>query len=377
MRILIVISGLTFGGAERQVVLLSRELVRLGHAVLVYTLNRDVPRRAELDGSGVELVVDCKRARIDVAVLARLRARIVEWRADVVHSFLYDADVYARLAAWGLGVAVINSERNAGTRLKPIQRLGYRLTRARMDGLVANSWAGAALARARHGASDQQIHVVWNGIDLAEVDRRLARSERPALALWPGDDLKRVCVVGAIKPQKDHLLALDVARELHRRDPRWRFTFVGDALERGAEHKANVLQAFEATGAAGYAAFVGVRTDVIELIASSDVLLVTSHFEGFPNVVLEAMACRTPVATTDYSDVRRIVPFAWQVAVTRQPEELADTVERCDAERAAIAAAQREWVERHATTRQAAANLLRVYQRYTTRPPALGEVAPR
>ena len=44
MRVLIVISGLGLGGAERQVVLLSRELVRLGHQESIYTLTREVPR---------------------------------------------------------------------------------------------------------------------------------------------------------------------------------------------------------------------------------------------------------------------------------------------------------------------------------------------
>jgi hypothetical protein len=105
MRILIVISGLGYGGAERQVVLLARELVRRGHAVLIYTLNDHVPRRAELEGTRVELVVDQKRRRLDPQVLRRLRRAIVDWRADVVHGFLFDGNVYARLAGWGLDVA--------------------------------------------------------------------------------------------------------------------------------------------------------------------------------------------------------------------------------------------------------------------------------
>jgi hypothetical protein len=51
--------------------------------------------------------------------------------------------------------------------------------------------------------------------------------------------------------------------------------------------------------------FAGHRRDVPEDIASSDALMVTSFREGFPNVVLEAMACRTAVISTDY-DARRL-----------------------------------------------------------------------
>ena len=99
-------------------------------------------------------------------------------------------------------------------------------------------------------------------------------------------------------------------------------------------------------------------------MASSDVLLVTSLFEGFPNVVLEAMAYGCPVASTDYSDVRRILPPALQVSATREPHELADIVERCVEQRTARVAAQRESVEEHATLERADEALLAVYRGY-------------
>jgi UDP:flavonoid glycosyltransferase YjiC (YdhE family) len=61
MRVLFIISELTLGGAQKQVIELARELVRRGHEAAIYTLNREVPRAKELEGSGVELVVDQKR----------------------------------------------------------------------------------------------------------------------------------------------------------------------------------------------------------------------------------------------------------------------------------------------------------------------------
>ena len=99
MRILIVISGLGFGGAERQVVLVSRELVRRGHQVLIYTLNdacaapaRAVGQRCRTRGRPEALAL---RSVGDAAPAPHGE----EWRADVVHSFLYDGDFYARMPA--------------------------------------------------------------------------------------------------------------------------------------------------------------------------------------------------------------------------------------------------------------------------------------
>src|SRR5947209_3038663 len=126
MKILFVISELTFGGAQKQLVELSRQLARTGHEVVIYTLNRDVPREAELEGSGVTLMVDQKRSRLDPALLLRLRSLIESWQPDVVHSFLFDADFYSRVAAMGTGVPVINSERSHNYTLPTLNSLALR-----------------------------------------------------------------------------------------------------------------------------------------------------------------------------------------------------------------------------------------------------------
>jgi glycosyltransferase involved in cell wall biosynthesis len=362
MRILFVNSGLGVGGAERQVVLLSRELVRHGHAASIFTLNCDLARADELRGSGVNVIADQKRWRLDPYVLYRLRAHIRAWQPDVVHGFLYDGNLYSRLATAGMGVLVLGSERSDNYVLSSSQRLGYWLTRRLSQGVVANSHSGAAFAQRLHGLSAAQVHVVWNGIDLGEVDARLARSTDAAGAIWPGDGLLRACMVGAIKPAKDYPLALRVMRQLVDRDARWRFVCVGDELH-GAQsnERAAVVAESERLGLAPYVRFVGRRGDVLEIMHSSDALLITSTHEGFPNVVLEAMACGTPVASTQYSDVSRILPRPWQVVPSRDASALADALTRCVSERTDVVPAQRRWVESHATMAASAASLLRVY----------------
>jgi glycosyltransferase involved in cell wall biosynthesis len=365
MRVLFVVSGLTLGGAERQIVLLSRELARLGHAVSIYTLTPDVTRLDELEGARVDVVVDRKRLRLDPAVLLRLRRHIAAWRPDLVHGFLYDGDVYARLAACGMGMPVLNSERNDNYGLSLLQRAGYRLTAPLCDAVIANSHAGARFARRLHRLREEDVHVVWNGIDLAEIDRRLARSERPALQIFSQAGVKRACLVGAIKPQKDYVLALRVMRRLVDADPSWRLICVGDALANGGGgYKQAVLAEHARLGLEPFVRFVGHRRDVPEIVASSDVLLVTSAHEGFPNAVLEAMACGTAVVSTEYSDVRRILPAAWQVVASRDADEIAEAVVRCHGCRQQLAAEQRRWVERHASVSASAAALLAAYSRY-------------
>jgi glycosyltransferase involved in cell wall biosynthesis len=377
VRILFVVSGLALGGAERQIVLLSKELIRLGHKVSIYTLTRQTPRLNELAGVAVDMVVDQKRRRLDIGVLGRLRRHIRNWRPDIVQGFLYDGDIYSRLAAWNSGVPVLNSERNDNYALSLLQRIGYRLTSTLCDGVVANSHAGAEFARRLHRLAAERVHVVWNGIDLQEVDARLAGSARQ---VFPGPDVKRLCMVGAIKPQKDYPLALRVMKRLVDEDPSWRLICVGDELSNGPRgYKTRVLAERDRLQLEPFVKFLGQRRDVPEIIASSDLLLVTSRHEGFPNVVLEAMACGTTVVSTDYSDVRRILPVAEQVVGRRAEQQIAEAVARCYGRRAELAKVQRRWVEQHATASASAAALLAVYALYRptprsfhSRPPSQG-----
>ena len=369
MRVLIVISGLGLGGAERQVVLLSRELVRLGHRVSIYTLTREVPRLDELQGTGVDVTVDQKRLRLDVCVLRRLRRHLLSWRPDIVHGFLYDGDIYSRIAALGTGLPVLNSERNDNYVLSWLQRVGYRLTAKLCNGIIANSHAGADFARRTHRILADHVHVVWNGIDVDEIDARLGNSSRPAELIFPGAALKRICLVGSIKPQKDYLLALQVARCLIDKDHSWRLICVGDMLsESESGYKAQILAHRDRLRLGSFVSFVGHRRDVPEIIGSCDVLLVTSVHEGFPNVVLEAMACGTPVASTDYSDVRHILPTEWQVVSSRVADEVADAVQRCYLNRARLAAEQRRWVDAQGSAKASAAALVAAYGSYVGRP---------
>ena len=367
MRILHVISGLTVGGAERQLIILSRELQRRGHKVLIYTLNHTVPRLPELNGSGVEVVVDQKRLRLDPLVIARLRRTARSWGAEVAHGWLYDGNIYTRVALRGLGMPVINSERSANYRLSYAQRLGYALTRGWETALIANSHAGLAFASPLHRIPPERGHVVWNGVDLANLDLEAAAAPALRSALWPGQEVSIACLVGSITPPKDHLLALDTAAVLHQRDPRWRFLFVGDPWRETGAYQRAVQARFRELRLENICHFTNERTDAIAHIAASDVLFSTSLLEGFPNVVLEAMACGTPVVSTEYSDIRRILPLSWQVVPQRRPEPLAAAIQRAACERRSVVTAQRAWVEQHATAERSATAMEAVYTLYASR----------
>lgn len=371
MRVLFVVNSLIYGGAETQLIAICRELARRGHGVAIHTLRPENPRAEELSGSGVELVPGEKRCKIDPGLLMRLRGFNQTFQADVVQGFLYDGDLYARLAFAGTGIPVLMSERNDNYQFTSLQRIGLLFARSLASGLVANSHAGAHFARKHTRLPDTNIHVVWNGLDLDAIDKPGGMpGPDPRTVHFSDPTIRLACLVGMVRPEKDYHLAIRVAAALVQQHPAWRILFVGDCLPQTAGYKAEVLAAFRQSGLEGRAVFAGLCKNVVEIIRGCDVLFSTSLHEGFPNVVLEAMAAGTPVVSTAYSDIRLILPEPWQVVSNRKPEAIAQAIVRADQARATLVPAQRAWVEANATIGRTVDALLDVYQRYvdTERP---------
>lgn len=329
----VAISDLEFGGAQRQVVELVNNMDPAVCRIHVCSLSSFMPlaKSIRLPGDHVRLVE--RRFRFDFTVVPRLARVLREVQADVVHCFLFDATVAARLASRMVGCpVVIDSERNADYKVKRTDYIGLKATQRWNDMTIANSRAGASFNSRLFGRALDRYRVVHNGVDVRRFSPRESVKTRQELGLN-----ERQPVVGmfaSFKPQKNHLVWLRAARRVLEKVPDAKFIFIGDELHQGGsnsiEFKKTIQQAVADLNLASHCLFLGNRQDVENYYTACTVTVLPSLYEGTPNVALESMACGTPVVASNVSDNAYIIPDgrAGFIVPVNDEAALADRVSR-------------------------------------------------
>lgn len=369
VRVLVVISNLEYGGAQRQVIELANQLDPARFDAHVCSLSDYTPLANLLADADRRLHVVRKTFKFDVTVVLRLARLMERLGIDIVHSFLFDAEIASRLAGRLSGIPIIvGSERNTDYHLKRRQLAAYRLTRGCVDLVIANSNAGADFNSRTLGFDRNRYRVVHNGVDVTRFRPGDGKEARVRLGIE--EDERVVGIFASIKRQKNHLLFFRAAREILDRFPRARFLVVGDMLYAGMhgsdEYKVEVEKLVDELLVRDRCLFLGNRDDVELLYRACDVTVLPSLFEGTPNVLLESMACGVPVVASDVSDNAYIVPDgrAGRIVPIGDPKFLADRV--CELlvdeeRRREMGRAAREWVSGEFSTRALATKVGDIY----------------
>jgi glycosyltransferase involved in cell wall biosynthesis len=291
----LVITELAVGGAERNLVRLATGLDRNSFDVRVFSLKvPPAPPRDELLGmlaqAGVPVEFLNVRSAWQVPLATRRLAKDwKQWKPDLVHSFLFHANLVATWAAgiagkgqviWGLRVADPNPRRQWLER-----RLNDRAVAA-----VCVSESVRAYAERRLSIDRGKLHVIPNGI---EIERYQNVEPLPLSKLGLRPTRRMLLCVGRLHEQKGFDWLLSFAPSLLQKLPEHDLVFVGDGPQRGR------LKELALNAQIGERVhFAGFRADVPRCLASADLVLVPSRWEGMPNVVLEAMASGRPVVAT-------------------------------------------------------------------------------
>jgi glycosyltransferase involved in cell wall biosynthesis len=307
VRVVFCLDNFGIGGSELNAVRLAEHLDKSRFRLSVAALRASGPLMERFAKAGVPVHVFPVRSLYGASALhegLRFARFLAEEGADVVHSHdIYNnlfATVWARVARVP---AVIASRRWWHTLNRPGHRMacavGYRLA----DRVLANCEAVAAsLVQDEHIPADRVV-VVPNFVD-ASAFEPLSRSTREQLLAAfgvPGDALL-VGVVARLAPIKDHASLIRAIGTLAPRWPRLHLVVVGRGVAREG-----LGRLVAELGLTGRVHFVGLQPQKPNLHALFDLSVLPSRSEGFPNVVLEAMAAATPVVATAVGGTRDAV----------------------------------------------------------------------
>lgn len=302
LKVMLLVPTLDQSGAEKQLVLLACQLPTDEFDVHVVALTRSGPLAKELADHGVRLTVLGKKWKFDPFTFSRLRKLIQSEQPDILHTWLFAANAYARLIV-GRRMShrpkIVVSERcvdvwKSGWQLWLDQKLI-----GRTDRLIGNSQAVAEFYRSIGYPADI-LRVIHNGISIPEnftTDREALLAE---LEIPVGSPV--VGFIGRMARQKrgeDIVFAMALVAILQ---PDAHLLMIGEGPERD-----KLMKFARDIGIDNLVRFTGHRADAAKLLSVMDVFWLASDFEGLSNSLMEAMAAGVPCIASDIPPNRELV----------------------------------------------------------------------
>lgn len=318
-RYLLLIDALGSGGAERQMGYLAYELQKAGHEVKLCTFfNTADFYTVELKAKGIDVEEHIEGQPLwkRPFVIRRLAKAL---KPDMVIAYKDGAAAAACIAKLLAPFRLTVSERNTTQVLTPKERLKFNLYRF-ANHIVPNSFSQADFIKKHYPMLASKVKVITNMVD---TDRF-----RPSHESKPENNPLRVITVGRIVPQKNLLNFVRAVAILKSRCEKFHFDWYGGENISDPEYFESVKKLVFELGVSELISFHPPVNDIEHEYHNHDIFLLPSSYEGFPNVLCEAMACGLPVVATAVCDSSRIMTDHRFHAIPSSPESIADAISR-------------------------------------------------
>lgn len=292
----------------------------------------------------------------DLRALREIRAALSETRPELIAVHSSKAGILGRLAGRSLGIPVVLTAHgwNFTPGIAALPAAAYRQIERSAGPLASKiitvSEFDRQLALDARITTADRIVTVYNGMPDVPAELRAD----------PGRTPVRLVMVARFGAQKDHGTLLRALGGL--RDHSWELDLIGDGPLMGQ------MQSLAASlGIGGRVRFLGQRMDVERLLASAQVSLLVTNWEGFPLSILEAMRAGLPVVATSVAGIGESVRDGETgfLVPRRGVEQLQAHLRRLltdAALRCRLGASGRAFYERHFTLARFVTNTLGVYR---------------
>lgn len=328
--VLHLIETLAKGGAERLLVSTLKHIDRDRFNPMVACLFDMLDFQKDLENLGIPVFRLSMKNRFDwrrgICKLAKI---IKKNKVDIVHTHLFHANIYGRIASlFSPAKTIVTTLHNKDYTYEDNGRLSFKL-RKYIDGYTGRCLNSKFIAVSNAVKEDFEKHlgfkditVIYNGVDPEDFS---IRGDSTKVRQEFGLTLKDFVLVniGRMHPQKGQIYLIEALAIARRISEDIKLIIVGEGpLEEGLKKRAEEL------GLANSVLFIGRRNDIPGIIHMSDLLMCSSVYEGISIVVLEAMICAKPIIATDIDGMNEIITHGKEgiIVKPRNAKQLAEAI---------------------------------------------------
>ena len=293
------------GGTEGQLVMLLKHLDRNEFAPhLVCLRPADFVETSGLKVPNLTLHIGSLFRPSSFSKIGRLARYLREQRIDIVQTFFVDGNIVGTLGAMRAGTRrIISSRRNLGHWHGPIHIALLKYLQKHTDYYLANSRAVIAKTIDKEAARPEQMHLIYNGLDLDRFTRITPELRARKRAEWKiAENELLVGSVANLRDVKNLDLLVNAAATLRGEFPQVKWVIVGDGPDR--ERLTGLLSQH---GLTDNFLLPGRAVDVIPALAALDIAVLCSASESFSNSLIEYMAAGLPVIASDVGGNREAI----------------------------------------------------------------------
>ncbi|MGB0383525.1 MAG: glycosyltransferase [Ardenticatenaceae bacterium] len=369
-RITFLIDSLGMGGAERLLTIYLQHLdtTRFDARVCTLHVREGNPMADNIRRLGIPVDLISLRKLRDWRGLRRLIAYLRQQRTDLLHTQLEFADTMGSLAAKIVGIPSVTTLHTfdsspKGERLYWRLKLRWWVMRRLCSRIIAVS-EGTRQHHIHNGnLPPKQVVTLYNGIDLSRFsqhDQRWRLAKRQALGI-PAD-APLLTTVAVLRPAKGIQYLIEALPAILEAQPETYYLVVGDG-----EHKETLKELVEAHELTKRVIFTGMRHDIPDLLAISDLFVLPTLGEALPTVLAEAMAAQKPIVVSEVGGVPEMVSHGRNglLVPPGEPERLAEAciqILQNPDQAQAMARAGRQIVEDRFNIRKQVQQLEQLYQ---------------
>ncbi len=307
MKILMVVTSLNVGGAERQVADLADKLVERGHVVkIVYLTGKPVtlPQNPSIEIIPLNITFSLNNF---IKAVKKIKKIVKDFNPDIVHTHMIHANIFMRIVRIFVPFPVLictahNFKEEGKKGSLKLREFLYRITDPLCDITTQVGKSGMERYVKNKITPANKIIYMPNGIDVNKFQRNELIREKMRKEMNLDEGFFVWLAVGRLVSQKNYNCLLQAFKKvIEARKNAFLLIAGGGELENELKKLASDLLLNDSV------IFLGVRNDINKLMNAADAFVLSSDFEGFGIVLVEASLSELPVVATDCGESPEIV----------------------------------------------------------------------